>query len=100
MVRLSWNQLVGVCCGASLALAPLPAAADSRLIAAIRSRDNLAINALIKQRTEINTAEGDGTTPLHWAVHYDDLATTNLLIRAGAVVNAADDTGVTPLYLA
>jgi len=100
MVRAS-HRLIGAGGGLLLALtAASAAAADARLIDAIRSRDAAAISALIKQRAEINVAEGDGTTPLHWAVHLDDAATADLLIRAGAKVNAADDTGVTPLYLA
>ena len=44
--------------------------------------------------------EADGTTPLHWAVRQDDLATATRLIRAGADVKAANRYGVTPLSLA
>ncbi len=43
---------------------------------------------------------GDGSTPLHWAAHRDDLAKVDQLIRAGAHVNAANDIGVTPLWAA
>jgi ankyrin repeat protein len=100
MARPTLNRLAGVVCAVSLVSAASAAAADSRLIDAIRSKDHAAIGALIKQRTDVNVAAGDGTTPLHWAVHYDDAATTELLLRSGAKVNAADDTGVTPLYLA
>jgi ankyrin repeat protein len=75
-------------------------AADPPLIDAIRGRDSAAVSALIKQHMDVNAAQGDGVTALHWAVHYDDLAITDLLIRAGGRVNAADDTGVTPLYVA
>jgi uncharacterized protein len=46
------------------------------------------------------TPEPDGTTPLHWAVRQDDLATAERLIRAGANVKAANRYGVTPLSLA
>ena len=42
----------------------------------------------------------DGTTALHWAAHWNDVATVDALIRAGANVNAATDIGVTPLWLA
>ena len=59
-----------------------------------------AVRALVKQRADVNAAQGDGATPLHWAVHRDDLAIADLLIRAGARANAANDLGMTPLHLA
>ncbi|MBI3049710.1 MAG: ankyrin repeat domain-containing protein [Acidobacteria bacterium] len=42
----------------------------------------------------------DGTTPLHYAAHADDLETMARLIAAGADVKAANRYGVTPLWLA
>jgi ankyrin repeat protein len=42
----------------------------------------------------------DGTTPLHWASHRDDLESARLLLRGGADVNAANDLGATPLWIA
>jgi ankyrin repeat protein len=42
----------------------------------------------------------DGTTPLHWAVHQDDLEKAAALVQAGADVKAANRYGVTPLSLA
>ena len=58
------------------------------------------MRALLKQRADVNAAEADGTTALHWAVRADDLETAQLLIRAGANVKAANRYGVTPLSLA
>lgn len=56
------------------------------------------------QRATVNTAaitaEPDGTTPLHWAVHRNDLKAAEALIRAGADVNAVNRYGVPPLSLA
>ncbi|MBV9398749.1 MAG: ankyrin repeat domain-containing protein [Bryobacterales bacterium] len=49
---------------------------------------------------DVETHSPDGTTPLHWAVRNDDLATVDKLIKAGADVKTADRYGVTPLYLA
>lgn len=40
---------------------------------------------------------GDGTTPLHWAVHDGDLAQVTRLLREGANVRATNDYGATPL---
>jgi ankyrin repeat protein len=42
-------------------------------------------------------AIGDGTTPLHWAVHNSDSAGVDRLIKAGADVNAKNDYGSTPI---
>jgi ankyrin repeat protein len=78
----------------------LVAAGDLRLIEAIKNNNTAAVSALLKQHADVNAAQGDGATALHWAVHLDDLKTADLLIHAGAKVNAANDIGVTPLYLA
>ena len=56
------------------------------------------------QRATVNSAanavEPDGTTPLHRAVHRNDLKATESLVRSGADVNAANRYGVPPLALA
>src|ERR687895_1242216 len=76
------------------------AAADARLIKAVRSKDAAAVRALIKQRVDVNAPQGDGATALHWAAHVDDLTIADLLIRAGAKAAVSNDTGFTPLHLA
>lgn len=74
--------------------------AVSGLIDAIKDRDPSAVRALLKARADVNAAQGDGATALHWAVHLDELEVVDMLLRAGARVNVANDDGVTPLYLA
>ena len=81
---------------ASVAAAP----ADLRLLKAVKNRDQAAARALLTQKIDVNTAQPDGATALHWAAHWDDLDTADLLIRARAQVNVANDFGVTPLSLA
>jgi len=76
------------------------AAADARLISAIRAKDVAAVRALLKQRVDVNAPEGDGTTALHWAAHVNDLAIADLLIRAGARGAVANENGFTPVHLA
>ena len=49
---------------------------------------------------EVNAAEADGATALHWASYHNDLERADRLIRDGADVNAANDLGVTPLWAA
>jgi ankyrin repeat protein len=77
-------------------------AAETRppLIDAAQNGDTAALRALLQKKANVNVAEADGTTALHWASYRDDLATADLLIRAGAKVNAANDLGVTPLWTA
>ena len=85
---------------ASVATLTLSAASDPPLVAAVRNKDLAAVQALLKQRANPNTPQGDGSTPLHWAAHLDDLAIADALIRSGARTDAANDLGFTPVHLA
>ncbi|PYS53077.1 MAG: hypothetical protein DMG13_13975 [Acidobacteria bacterium] len=82
------------------ARAEIRSAAAVKLVDAVKKQDKTALRALLEQRVEVNAAEPDGTTALHWAAYMDDPATVDLLIRAGANVKAANRHGVTPLSLA
>ena len=73
---------------------------DLRLVDAAKSQASQAISALLNQRVDVNVSGPDGTTALHWAVHWDDLASVNALLHAGARANVSNDYGVTPLWLA
>jgi ankyrin repeat protein len=53
------------------------------LIQAVKTKDVQAVRALVKQRIDVNTPQGDGSTALHWAARIDDLAIADVLIRAG-----------------
>src|SRR5215468_10493211 len=64
---------------------------------AAQNRDMTTLRALVRQRTDVNAAQPDGTTALHWAAHWNDLETVNLLLRAGADVKATNRYGATPL---
>ena len=70
------------------------------LIDAAKNVDRDAVRALLQQGINVNAADADGTTALHWASYRDDVETADLLIRAGANVNAANDLGATPLWAA
>lgn len=73
---------------------------DLRLVEAVERRDTRAIESLLKERADVNAAQPDGATALHWAAHWDDRAVAERLVRAGARADAANDLGVTPLALA
>jgi ankyrin repeat protein len=70
------------------------------LVDAARNSDHDTLRTLLQKKADVNAAEPDGTTALHYASYRDDLESADLLIRAGAKVNAANDLGVTPLWTA
>ena len=76
------------------------AASDLRLVEAVKTGDKAAATNVLKERVDVNTAEADGTTPLHWAVRQDDLDLVDRLLRAGADLKIANRYGITALYLA
>ena len=92
-----WQRFVLL--GLSLSLIGANSAAvDPGILEAARAADWEAVHALVEQGADVNEAEGDGMTPLHWASYWGDLETVDLLIGAGADANAAGDLGVTPLW--
>ena len=48
------------------------------LVDAAKNSDSAAIRALIQKKVDINAAEADGTTALHWASYRDDLESADL----------------------
>lgn len=67
---------------------------------AAEKQDRQAVDSLLAGRADVNTAQGDGMTALHWAAYHDDRELAARLLRAGARVDAATRYGVTPLSLA
>ena len=77
-----------------LAAVSLGAAGESALVQAVKDGNTDAVRAIVSKRaSEINVVEPDGTTPLHWAAHLDNLAAADALIKAGAKVQAANRYG-------
>ena len=62
--------------------------------------DRAAVRAALARKADVNVAQADGTTALHWAVEQDDAEMADVLLRAGARVAARTREGVTPLQLA
>ncbi len=92
-----WLAMLLTAGNAALAQTP---ARDTRLVQAVKAGDSAAAAALLQKRVDVNVAEADGTTPLHWATRHGDLALLDRLLRAGADASAANRYGVTPIYLA
>src|SRR5688572_31206763 len=76
------------------------ASKDLRLVEAAKARNSAAAVTLLQKRIDPNIPEPDGTTALHWAVRYDDVALVERLIKAGAKATATNRYGVTPIELA
>ena len=70
------------------------------LVAAVKAGGAGAVAAVTRHRADVNAAEADGTTPLHWAVHAGDVRAVRALLQAGARPDAANRYGMTPLALA
>jgi ankyrin repeat protein len=75
--------------------------AESPVADAAARGDREAVKTLLKNAADVNAAQGDGMTALHWAAMNGDAEMARMLIVAGANVKATTRLGTyTPLYLA
>ncbi|MCY3545619.1 MAG: ankyrin repeat domain-containing protein [Gemmatimonadetes bacterium] len=59
------------------------------------------VQALLRQGADVNTAQSDGMTALHWAARNNDVGIVKTLLYAGATFRATTRLGgYTPLHLA
>ena len=82
--------------------APAPLAApDSPVADAAMRGDADAVRSLVARGEDVNQAQGDGMTALHWAARNRDASLARFLLEAGADVGAETRIGpYTPLHLA
>jgi ankyrin repeat protein len=77
------------------------ASADTRVADAAMNQNPEVVRSLLKRRADVNGAQGDGMTALHWAAYWDDVEMMKLLLGAGADVHAVTRVGaIPPLLLA
>jgi len=81
----------------ALLAATAPALAESPLADAIAEGRRDAALALLAQGADVNAAQGDGTTPLHWAAYQLDTDLVERLVDEGASANTANRFGASPL---
>ena len=75
--------------------------ADAPVADAAMRGDTAAVRALLRQGADVNGAQGDGMTALHWAATRGDATEIAMLTYAGARVEALTRNGnYTPLHLA
>jgi ankyrin repeat protein len=89
-----------VCFTLALVGASTAHAAPSEVADAAMRGDRAAVRAALARKADVNLAQIDGSTALHWAVERDDLELADLLLRAGARVAARTREGIVPLQLA
>ena len=98
-----WN-LRGIAAGVLagvFASALLVAQAQAPVADAAMHGDRAAVKALLQQGGDVNAAQGDGMTALHWAAMKNDGELAQMLVYAGANVKATTRLGSnTPLVLA
>jgi uncharacterized protein len=83
------------------ALAGTAHAADKAPLAdAAEHRNGALVRELLAKGADVNAAQVDGMTALHWAVNNDDAEMAGLLVRSRANVNATNRYGVPPLSTA
>ncbi|MGH9199605.1 MAG: ankyrin repeat domain-containing protein [Vicinamibacterales bacterium] len=87
--------------GAMCLSAILSADSNAPVAEAAQQGDKDRVRSLLKQAADVNAAQGDGMTALHWAAMNGDAEMVDMLVYAGANIRATTRIGAyTPLYLA
>src|SRR6266850_6631378 len=80
---------------------PMPPGRTPAVAEAAMRGDAAAVRKLIAQKADVNIAQGDGMTALHWAAEHSDSTIAALLLRSHANVKAVTRIGAyTPLHIA
>jgi ankyrin repeat protein len=91
----------GLSVGVLALTAWMHAAAPATVVEAAMAGDRDSVRALLKDGADVNTAQADGMTALHWAASKNDVDLAKLLLIAGANLKASTRIGgYTPLLIA
>lgn len=94
---MHWRKIGGL---VLLGLGFTASAVAASVADAAEQRDEASLRSLLQSGVDVNAAQVDGTTALHWAAFYDDPKMVGLLVRAGADVNSVNRYGLSPLVQA
>jgi len=75
-------------------------AKKQKFIDAVKHKNILLIQEMIKQGIDLNKGYNEGFTPLHEAAIQGDVRILPILLNAGAKPQAQDKDGITPLHVA
>ncbi len=70
------------------------------LVEAVKRGDREAVRELLRGKPDVNAAQPDGTTALHWAVRGNDIEIVRTLLSAGAKATVTNRYGIAPVTLA
>ena len=88
---------LGAIAVAALLLVEVPVVLGGPLLDAVRAQDGPAARQLLERGADARETMPDGTTVLHWAIHYGDAELAQRLLKAGADARAVNDYGATPM---
>ena len=95
------GMTIALCAVPALLSVLVAAPVDAPVADAARRGDAEAVRALLERGVDVQTAQADGMTALHWAAMRSDLDLAETLIYAGANLEATTRIGQhTPLHVA
>ncbi|MSR36430.1 MAG: hypothetical protein EXR95_07275 [Gemmatimonadetes bacterium] len=101
MKRRGFGQGASVLGAFALALLLAATPPDAPVAEAAMRGDVEAVRALINKGEDVNAAQGDGMTALHWAAENGNVEMAQVLVTAGAGLEAVTRRGFyTPLHVA
>ena len=99
--RIFGGLCISLIGGLFLTVGLMASAAEAPVADAAMVGDIDAVRSLLKQGIDVNEAQGDGQTALHWAAYDDRSEMATMLLYAGANVDATSRVnGITPLFIA
>ena len=97
MKRAHWTGIGALFAAVLIAAGP----AESPVADAAAKGDVETVRSLLRDGADVNAAQGDGMSALHWAAERGDVALMDVLLYAGAELEASTRIGhYRPLHIA